>query len=75
MVPTIAFGENQLDIDKIKISKQNFKKQHLFILLLVLLYLIPLFLDSFTSSISFRIKIDSIIAKNGYFKYDYDTFK
>ena len=62
MVPTIAFGENQLDLDKIKISKQNFKKQHLFILLLVLLYLIPLFLDSYTSSISFRIKTSSPVS-------------
>ena len=37
--------ENQIDLDKKKLDKKRIRNQYLFILLLVLIYLIPMFLD------------------------------
>ena len=46
---TYYFGENQLDKERKKNEKKQKKVQYLFILLLVCIYLIPMFLDSYTA--------------------------
>ena len=51
IVRTIAFGQNQLDVERKKINKIKFRKKYLFILSLVLIYLFPLLLDSYISII------------------------
>ena len=51
IVRTIAFGQNQLEVEKKKINKIKFRKKYLFILSLVLIYLFPLLLDSYISII------------------------
>ena len=42
--------ENQLRLDIEKLNKKTTKNQYLFILLLVIVYLFPMFLDSYTAS-------------------------
>ena len=42
--------ENQLSLDIEKLNKKTTKNQYLFILLLVIVYLFPMFLDSYTAS-------------------------
>ena len=49
-VPSLNFTENQLNLDKEKLYKQKIKNQYLFILGLVLIYLSPMFLDSYTAA-------------------------
>ena len=51
IIKTFAFGQNQLDLEKKKIDKKNFRKKYLFILILVLIYLFPLFLECYIPKI------------------------
>ena len=48
-VSTFKEIKNQLDLDKKKLTKRKIKDQYLYILLLVIIYFAPLFLDSYTS--------------------------
>ena len=59
---------NQIALEKIKIEKKNSKRKHLFILLLVVIYLIPMLLDAFnpyafktSSSVSLFFSIISYV--------------
>ena len=49
-VYSVGLAQNQLNLEKEKLNKQKIRNQYLFILLLVLIYLTPMFLDSFTAS-------------------------
>ena len=49
LVSTFKEIKNQLDLDKKKLTKRKIKDQYLYILLLVIIYFAPLFLDSYTS--------------------------
>ena len=49
-VYSFKFTENQLRLDIEKLNKKTIKNQYLFILLLVIVYLFPMFLDSYTAS-------------------------
>ena len=51
IIQIFAFGQNQLDLEKKKIDKKNFRKKYLFILMLVLIYLFPLFLECYIPKI------------------------
>ena len=48
-VKTFVITENQISINKKKLDKINLRNQYLFISLLVCIYLIPMFLDSYTA--------------------------
>lgn len=48
-VKTFTFTENLISIKKKKLDKKNLRNQYLFISLLVCIYLIPMFLDSYTA--------------------------
>ena len=61
-------NSNQIALEKIKIEKKNSKRKHLFILLLVVIYLIPMLLDAFnpyafktSSSVSLFFSIISYV--------------
>jgi hypothetical protein len=62
LVSTIKFSENQLNLEKKKIDKINSKKQYIYILSLVLIYLVPMFLDSYTLVNNFDIGTSSSIS-------------
>ena len=62
VVSTVKFSENQLNLEKKKIDKINSKKQYIYILSLVLIYLIPMFLDSYTLVNNFDIGTSSSIS-------------
>ena len=62
LVSTIKFSENQLNLEKKKIDKINSKKQYIYVLSLVLIYLFPMFLDSYTLVNNFDIGTSSSIS-------------
>lgn len=47
IITTNIYGENQIILEKNKLEKIKIKGQYLFILILVSIYLIPMFVDSF----------------------------
>ena len=62
LVSTIKFSENQLNLEKKKIDKINSKKQYIYVLSLVLIYLFPMFLDSYILVNNFDIGTSSSIS-------------
>ena len=62
LVSTIKFSENQLNLEKKKIDKINSKKQYIYVLSLVLIYLFPMFLDSYTLVNNFDMGTSSSIS-------------
>ena len=62
LVSTVKFSENQLNLEKKKIDKINSKKQYIYVLSLVLIYLFPMFLDSYTLVNNFDIGTSSSIS-------------
>ena len=62
LVSTIKFSENQLNLVKKKIDKINSKKQYIYVLSLVLIYLFPMFLDSYTLVNNFDMGTSSSIS-------------
>ena len=46
---TINTANNQIDLERKKIEKKNFKQKHLYILILTIIYLIPTLLDAFNT--------------------------
>ena len=62
LVSTIKFSENQLNLEKKKINKINSQKQYIYVLSLVLIYLFPMFLDSYTLVNNFDIGTSSSIS-------------